>query len=190
MKIALFGGAFDPPHLGHAQVANFLVTQKIVAQVWYVPTGVHDFAKQMAPAEHRQAMLELILTPATKIETSELTRPGVSHSYQTLKLAQAQYPTHQFSWVIGADNLAKFHLWQDYQKILAEFPVWVYPRTGHELTPLYPGMTVIRGCPQIDISSTLVKQTIAQGKSLTGLIDPAVINYLNYHQLYQPSEGQ
>ena len=189
MKVCLFGGAFDPPHLGHQTVAAELITRGYADEVWFVPTKIHSFGKVMTAPEHRLAMLALIQTPQTKIETYELEQSGVSYTFNTLEALAEKYPEHQFSWVIGSDNLAKFHTWgdaqgRDYQQLLAAFPFYIYPRHGSAFEPLYPGMTALRELPEITVSSTQVRSLVAKNQSLTGFVQPAVADYINSHQLY------
>jgi nicotinate-nucleotide adenylyltransferase len=189
MKICLFGGAFDPPHLGHQTVAAELIARGLADQIWFVPTKIHSFGKVMTDEQHRLALLQLIQTQQTRIETYELEQAGVSYSFNTLEALAKKHPEHQFSWVIGSDNLAKFHEWGDaqgrnYQQLLAAFPFYVYPRHGFPFDPLYPGMTALKELPEITVSSTQVRERVVQNQSLTGFVDPAVANYINKHQLY------
>ena len=93
MNIVLFGGAFDPPHLGHQHITQSLLDQKIADEVWYVPTKEHPFSKPMTPAKHRLAMLELIVTdPRIKIEEYELDKEGISYSRDTLDFLSQSHP--------------------------------------------------------------------------------------------------
>lgn len=191
MKIALFGGAFDPPHLGHRQVVASLLEQNLVSEVWLVPTGIHDFNKQMLPSKHRLKMLELLLAafPASlqkkvRIELCELNRPGVSHTIDTLDQLAQQHSTHQFSWVIGSDNLEKFHLWERYQQILAKYLVYVYPRVSFAMNPLYTGMVPLVGVEQVRVSSTEIKQKVKEKLSIEGLLPSTILQYITDNQLY------
>lgn len=190
MKICLFGGAFDPPHLGHQRIAAELIKQEIADEVWFVPVKKHSFGKAMTDSQYRLAMLQLIQLPQTKIETYELEQIGVNYTFNTLEALAARYPEHTFSWVIGSDNLEKFHLWSDangrtYQDLLRAFPFYVYPRQGFPFEPLYPGMTALTQLPEITVSSTEVRLRLKQHQSLTGFVTPAVANYINTNQLYQ-----
>lgn len=189
MKICLFGGAFDPPHLGHQTVAAELIKRTFADEVWFVPTKIHSFGKLMTAADKRVAMLSLIQLPQTRIETFELEQTGVSYTFTTLEAMAKKYPEHHFSWVIGSDNLAQFHQWGDgsgreYSQLLAAFPFYVYPRQGFPFQPLYPGMTALRDLPEITVSSTEVRRRVAANQNLAGIVSPAVANYINSHQLY------
>ena len=196
MKIAVFGGAFDPPHKGHELVATTLITKQLADQVWFVPTKTHAFGKLMTPAQDRVKLLEIMLAENPQmhnlwhINSSELTQPGVSYTFQTLDRLSAEYPQHQFSFVIGSDNLLDLHKWGDakgrsFLEMLAAYPFWVYPRTGYPLAPLYPGIEVITEVPQIGTSSTQVRELIRQKNQITYLVNPAIADYIFQHNLYQ-----
>jgi nicotinate-nucleotide adenylyltransferase len=190
MRVMLFGGAFDPPHLGHQQIATGILQQGIADAVWYVPVHIHSFAKNMSEAQHRLALLELIQQPGTRIETYELNESTTNYTFNTLDALSAQYPEHTFSWVIGTDNLAQFHLWGDrngrtYTEMLAKYPFYVYPRHGYPFQPLYAGMTALTNLPEINVSSSQVRELLQSGKSISDLVTPAVAAYIQKYQLYQ-----
>ena len=189
MRIVLFGGAFDTPHLGHQQIAAHLVESNLADEVWFVPVKIHSFAKDMTVSDHRLAMLQLIQIPKTKIETYELAQTDTNFTFNTLDGVAAKYPEHEFSWVIGSDNLAKFHLWgdktgRDFKQLLASYKFYVYPRHGFAFEPLYPGMIALENFPEVEVSSTQVRQLVAEVKSLTGFVTPAVADYIKINQLY------
>ncbi|NCN45232.1 MAG: nicotinate (nicotinamide) nucleotide adenylyltransferase [Candidatus Pacebacteria bacterium CG10_big_fil_rev_8_21_14_0_10_36_11] len=192
MQIMLFGGAFDPPHLGHQYITKNILDQNIADQVWYVPAKNHPFAKNMSPAKDRLAMLQFLVAQdsRTRIETYELDKEGVSYSYQTLKALSAKYPEHEFSWLIGSDNLAKFHLWGDgnggdYRIMLGKYKFYVYPRKNFSFSPLYDNMFPLKNMQEIEISSTLIRNQCLNDSTIDKLVDPAVVEYIKNNQLYQ-----
>ncbi|MFH2118394.1 MAG: nicotinate (nicotinamide) nucleotide adenylyltransferase [Candidatus Paceibacterota bacterium] len=190
MKIVLFGGAFDPPHLGHQHVAQELLDQKIADEVWYVPAREHPFSKPMSLAKHRLAMLELVIDdPRIKIEKYELEKEGVSYSRATLDYLASKYPQHHFAWIIGSDNLPDFHKWfdgqgRDYQDLLEHYHFYVYPRKNFPLEPLYKNMTPLEEMKEVEISSTTVRQSIKANQSIEDLVDFSVSEYIHTHHLY------
>ena len=193
MNISLFGGAFDPPHLGHQQVIKHLLTNGLADQVWLVPTGVHDFDKQMSPAADRTTMLKLLKQylddeykwgEQVKLELCELNRAGVSQTYDTLIQLKEQHPSHDFTWVIGSDNLGKFHLWQHYDSILSEFGVYVYPRPGFEMKPIYQGMMSLNPADKIQAASTEIRQAVKQGGDWQQAVIPEIAEYIKENRLY------
>jgi nicotinate-nucleotide adenylyltransferase len=190
MNIILFGGAFDPPHLGHQAVSRALLNQGIADQVWYVPAKEHPFSKPMNKPKHRLAMLKLIIDdPRLKIEQYELGKEGVSYSRDTLDFLSAKYPQHTFSWVIGSDNLRDFHKWgdsqgRDYLDLLKHYRFYVYPRKDFPFKPLYEQMIPLKNVKEVAISSTEIRQKVKTGQSVTDLINPSVASYIIQQKLY------
>ncbi len=186
MKIALFGGAFDPPHRGHQRVARSLVEQKIVDEVWFVPVKRHPFDKQLSADKHRVAMLKLIIEPIfqQKIETYELDHSQKSYSFLTLKHFQKTFPHHSFRWVIGADNVENFSKWFKYKELLEEFPVYIYPRDRVKLTQLSRGMVWLDQVVPITVASSDIREKVKRKESITELVDPEVERYIKENQLY------
>lgn len=189
MKVILFGGAFDPPHVGHLSVVQNVLAQHVADEVWYVPVRQHSFQKVMSAPADRLAMLQLLLTPGCRIETYELETTGVNYTFNTLDALSAKYPEHQFSWLIGSDNLASFHKWgdaygRDFRQLLATYPFYVYPRAGSPFEPLYAGMTPLKGMPVVTVSSTEVRKAIATGQPIDDLVPTAIVQYIQKHSLY------
>lgn len=190
MKIALFGASFDPPHLAHRTIAEQLLDQKIVDQVWLVPVKEHPFGKKLAPEEARLKMLEMMVTGMNRptqvqINDYELRENHASISFITLTKLSQQFPEHIFSWVIGSDNVEHFAKWDSYQEMLRLFPFYVYPRKGSDQVQLLPGMKWIEQVPEVDISSTLIREKVLAGESLLGLVEPDVASYIKANHFYQ-----
>jgi len=198
MKIIVFGGTFNPPHLGHQlmieQVLGKSIANLVFDQLWLLPVGQHSFAKQFVSNEHRLAMLELIkqaiyeknpvLQDKIFIEKYELERAEESQTFATLEALSKQYPQHQFSFLIGSDNLEKFHLWHDYQLMLSKYPFYVYPRIDFAFQPLYEGMIALDGFPKMQVSSTQVREAFTNKTSLDGLLNVKVIEYIKDNKLF------
>ena len=129
-------------------------------------------------------MLELLQTQHTRVEIAELEQTTTNYSYQTLTALAEKHPEHTFSFVIGSDNLKKFHLWDEYQKLVADFPFFVYPRAGYPLDPLYRNMKVIPEVRPVQVSSTQVRERVVAGKSISDLVHPFVERYIQDNNLY------
>src|SRR5258708_37454252 len=108
MQIALRGASFDPPHLAHQQIAQYLREQKLVDEVRLVPAREHPFGKPLSPAAARLEMCQLL---GVKIETYELDQDELSYSYKTIQALAEKVPENSFQWVIGSDNLISFNKW-------------------------------------------------------------------------------
>lgn len=189
MQIALFGGAFDPPHKGHHQVTRTLLDRKIVDEVRYVPVHQHPFGKKITANAHRLAMLQLIIDadPRIKIENYELSKAGPSYTIDTLRHFHSTQPEHTWSFVIGSDNLPQFNLWDDYLEIVRDYTVYVYPREGSPFEPLLPGMVPLTDFPTVTACSTQIRAWLAAGEPIAGLadqVDQPVLEYIQLHRLY------
>ncbi|HPS40398.1 MAG TPA: nicotinate (nicotinamide) nucleotide adenylyltransferase [Candidatus Woesebacteria bacterium] len=199
MKILIFGGTFNPPHLGHQAMIEQVLSKPlndgtIFAQIWLLPVGKHSFAKSFVSNEHRLAMLKLMINsiiakkPLLKdkilIEKYELEHDGESQTFLTLEALAKQHPDCQFSFLIGADNLAQFHLWQNYELMLKKYPFYVYPRLGFSFSPLRQGMITLDNFPQLDVSSTEVRKAFANRTSLNDLLDAKVHYYIKKNNLF------
>jgi len=182
MRIALFGGSFDPPHLGHKTVANTVVAKKIADQVWFVPCANHPFAKELSSANHRLAMLQLLGN--YQIYAYEIEKDTKSYSIETLEHAAAEFPQHTFVWLMGSDQLKDFHKWNRYEDIVNKFGVLVYPRKGYALEPLIPGMKALHEVPEVGTSSTEIRNAVKEQKSLESLTLPTIARYIEEHGLY------
>jgi nicotinate-nucleotide adenylyltransferase len=193
--IALFGGSFDPPHLAHQTIPIFLLENKLVDQVWYVPVKHHPFGKTVSSDIDRVEMLKKTIDVivaahpefASKmcIEMWELEQDGTSFTIETLTEMKKKHSEYTFRWVIGTDNLSKFNHWQAYQEILNQFGVLVYPRAGYPSESLLPGMVFLKDAPEVKVSSTEIRQRIAFGQSVEEFISPEVENYIEAHKLFK-----
>ncbi|HYD34683.1 MAG TPA: nicotinate (nicotinamide) nucleotide adenylyltransferase [Vitreimonas sp.] len=194
MQIVLFGGSFDPPHLGHFQVTEQLLDQKVADEVWYVPVKQHHFGKQMNAVEHRLAMLDEVVAAhqeqwpeQVKIEPYELQQEGINYTYDTLEFVSQRSPEHTFSFVIGSDNLAGFHRWLAVHEMLLKYRFYVYPREGFPMEPLYENMVPLNTFPSVRVSSTEIRERLSSFQSISELVLPAVDQYIRDHQLYVSS---
>lgn len=185
----LFGGSFDPPHIGHAAVASAVLRARLADEVWFVPCGAHPFGRSLSPAEHRVAMTQLIVQPGTAVCTFETDKTEPSYSVDTLATLSALHPQRTFSWLMGSDQLHAFDEWKDFERLLATWRVYVYPRKGYPLEPLYQGMTPLVSMREIDVSSTIVRKRLEAGEEAGSAIEREVAAYIGSHRLYHPSHA-
>lgn len=187
MNIAILGGSFDPPHIGHLLVALQVVELTDTDQVWLVPCHTHPFDKQMSPAKTRLEMTLLMESEVIKINDYESTQKQVSYSIDTLKAFSELYKNHKFSWIIGSDQVKDFHKWKDWQKIIEDFGLIVFPRGTEKYdASIPPSMKVISADETIvtSISSSIVRQRVKKHQSIIHLVTPEVASYITSHTLY------
>lgn len=184
MKIAVFGGAFDPPHLGHLQVARTILEHSYADEVWFLPVKDHPFEKKMSSDADRAAMVRLMLEPGMRLELLELSSHEKNYTLVSLRLLQKQYPEHTFLFIVGSDNISEFHRWYHYDELIQEFQVWVYPRAGSSMEGLLPGMHILDHAEPVQVSSTEIRERCKQGASIAGLVSDSVAEYIDKRGLY------
>lgn len=138
MVIGLFGGSFNPPHEGHVLVADIAMRRLGLDQLWWMVTPGNPLKdnNHLAPLADRLALSEAITTdPRIKVTAFEKTL-GVNYTARVLAHVKARNPHVHFIWIMGADNLASFHKWQDWQTIAKTFPIAVIDRPGATLSYL------------------------------------------------------
>jgi nicotinate-nucleotide adenylyltransferase len=190
MKIALYSGSFNPVHIGHTKLAACLIETHLVDEVWFVVSPCNPLKNQNVLLDEYLRLDMLILavrdTPVFKASDVEFTMPVPSYTIDTLNKLTAEYPDHQFSLIIGSDNALVFDKWKNYSEILNRFPVYVYPRRSYdfsEVAALYPQMQLLE-TPYFDISSTQIRESIAQKKDVTQWLHPQVLNFILENNLY------
>jgi nicotinate-nucleotide adenylyltransferase len=200
MRITLFGAAFNPPHLGHQQIVVSLIKERLTDAVWLVPVKEHPFGKRLAPAADRLAMTQLLTNSiqaklsevgghtdgnTVRVETFELDEAGISYSFRTLVALTERHPEHQFSFVIGSDNLSTFHKWDQYEAMLAQFPFFVYPRHGFSFDPLLVGMTPMLNMAEVRVSSTQIREKLKTNETIDTLVPTMIAEYIRDRNLYR-----
>lgn len=189
MHVALLGGAFDPPHVGHVLMAQQLLDFMPVDEVWLLPNFSQSApVKATTAVEHRVAMTRLLETPKIRVSTIELDH---KLSGETIEIVPHLPREHEFFFVIGSDLLPGFTQWKDYEQLLAALPFWVFPRAGHPSEPIHKGMMVIEHELLVvtNISSTIIRDRVARGFSIDELIPQGIGDYIQRHGLYGSSKG-
>ena len=189
MKIGIFSGSFNPIHLGHTRLAAFIRQQAGLDEVWLMvsPNNPLKAASGLMDEKMRYHLAELATAELEGIRPSdfEFHLPRPSYTINTLEQLTAAYPQHQFSLIIGSDNMAIFHKWKDWQRILALYPIIVYPREGDDLAALkqlYPMMHVIEGAPLLNISATEIRAHLQDDTLLREWLHPDVATCLRMHK--------
>jgi nicotinate-nucleotide adenylyltransferase len=177
--IAVYGGSFDPPHIGHVLVCAYVLAAQPVERLLVVPVGTHPFAKRLAPFEDRLHMCELALGDLRRIEISPIERelPGPSLTLRTLECLQDRYPGSRLRLVIGSDLVPETPTWFDYERVCEIAPPIVVPRAGYA-SPEAEGPALP------DINSTDLRSRLRVGLPTSGLLSPSVADYAMQRKLY------
>ena len=190
MKIGLFFGSFNPVHIGHMIIANYMATQTDLDKVWMVvsPQNPHKKKSSLARDHDRLHLVRLAIDDNPKLKASdiEFNLPKPSYTIDTLTYLNEQYPKHQFSLIMGGDNLGTFHKWKNFELILRDYEVYVYQRPEYELGALseHPAVKIFEA-PLMQISASYIRKCIKEKKSVQYLVPEVVFEYIEGSSLYR-----
>ena len=190
MKIGLFFGSFNPIHIGHLIIANTIYEYSDLNEIWFVvsPQNPHKRdSKSLIHEFDRLDMVELAIEdqPNFKAMDIEFRMPKPNYTIDTLTYLQEKYPDHQFSLIIGEDNLNSFTSWKNYQIILDHYGLIVYPRPNSRLSEVinHPNVKLIEA-PRMDISASFIRKCIRDNKSVRYLVPEKVLQFIRDRKLY------
>lgn len=192
MKIGLFFGSFNPIHIGHIIIANHLIENSSLEKIWFVVTPHNPFKdkKTLAANHHRLEMAEIALKDYENLQECdiEFSLPQPNYTIDTLIYLEERYKNHQFSLIMGEDNLKNLHKWKNYEIILKKYPIFVYPRLSKdENAPDFVKNHEnihFTNAPIIEISSTFIREQIKNKKNIIPLISKEVFHYIDSLNLY------
>ena len=183
MKIGLLFGSFNPIHIGHLILANYMAENSDLDRVWFVVSPQNPFKKSASLLHHqdRYDLVYLAIGDNYKLQPCniEFTLPVPSYTVDTLTYLHEKYPEHEFSLILGQDNLVTFHKWKNYERILEYYSLYVYPRSGCAASPLedHPKVKFTKA-PLLDISATFIRDLVREGKSIKYLVPEVVEEYI------------
>ncbi|GAB6933975.1 nicotinate-nucleotide adenylyltransferase [Calditerricola satsumensis] len=188
MKVGLFGGTFDPPHVAHLAAAERVRDELALDEVWFVVAGQppHKMRDAVSPAHHRLRMVELAVAdhPAFRVCDIELRRPGPSYTVDTVRALRRQHPDAEFYFIVGADMAADLPNWRaiDELKTLVRFVALGRPGYARPVLPGIPLHWV--DMPLLALSATELRRWIRAGRSVRYLVPEAVRQYMEAHEVY------
>jgi nicotinate-nucleotide adenylyltransferase len=202
MKIGLYFGTFNPIHVGHLIIANHMAENSDLDQVWLVVTPHNPFKKKSTLLDdyHRLQMAHLATEDFPKLKPSDiefkLSQPN--YTVNTLVHLEDKYPNYEFSLIMGKDNLTSLSKWKNFEVILQNHAIYVYPRieakdrTGEVLSSEsessdlknHPKVHLI-DAPIVEISSTFIRKSIKEGKNIQPLLPTKVWEYIDHNNFYK-----
>lgn len=189
-RVAVFGGSFDPVHVGHAALANLIAQEPDVDRVIMMVSPANPLkpGSRFASDADRLAMVARVAETLDNVEEGdlELTLPHPSYSIKTLDELKRRNPQNEYRLVIGADNWLIFNQWRDAQRIIDEYGVLIYPRPGYDIKQeeLPRNVRYLNDYPTFGISSTMIRERIKKGCDVTYLVPPAAASYISEKDLY------
>ncbi|AEE19227.1 nicotinate (nicotinamide) nucleotide adenylyltransferase [Dokdonia sp. 4H-3-7-5] len=192
MKIGLYFGTFNPIHVGHLAIANHMAEYSDLDKIWMVITPHNPFKKKSSLLDnnHRYQMVLEALETYDKIEPSniEFNLPQPNYTVNTLAHLEEKYPKHEFCLIMGEDNLKSLHKWKNYEVILERHDIYVYPRIseGTVETQFDNHLKIHKvDAPIMEISSTMIRKAIKDGKNIRPLLPPEVHTYIDQMNFYK-----
>ena len=187
MKIGIYPGSFDPIHLGHIKIVNKILQDKIVDKVLIVPTGDYWTKNVVASLQDRINMVKLFANENILVEEKD---NSIKATYDFLKAKEKEYKNDEIWLILGGDNLENLHKWINYMKLI-EYPFIVIKRNGFNekyiekrFNSMYKRNFKILDIPNIDISSTYIRENINNKEVLNDVLDPEVLKYIRNNHIY------
>lgn len=198
-KVGLYFGSFNPIHIGHIILADFIAQENIVDEVWFVvsPHNPHKKKNNLLDEVHRMSMVRIAVedNPLLYASDIEYSLPRPSYTSYTLAALKEKYPDYSFALIMGEDNLRTFHKWKNFEHILENHSILVYPRVA-TLQELEQGVEKTNGleqhkhvqvldAPLMKISSSFIRNQIQKGRSVRYLMPPKVFTFLDEMNFYK-----
>lgn len=188
-RIGLFFGSFNPIHVGHLVIGNYMANYTDLDEVWFVVSPQSPFKKKasLASSYDRLEMVELAIAGVDRLRASDIEfhLPIPSYTIDTLTYLHERHPSYSFSLIMGEDNLENFKKWKNADVLLSNYSIHVYPRPGYRATDLrtHPKVTITES-PLMEISSTFIRKAISEDKSIDYLVPQTVKEYIDQKALY------
>ena len=188
-RVGLFFGSFNPVHIGHLVIANYMANFTELEEVWFVVSPQNPFKekKSLGNMYDRLEMVNLAIENSDKLLASDIEfhLPQPSYTIDTLTHLSERYPNHEFVLIMGEDNLAGLHKWKNADILLRDYKIAVYPRPGYDGGKLkkHPSVTVT-DTPLMELSSTFIRKAIKERKNIQFFTPEKVLDFIDKKGLY------
>lgn len=192
--VGLFFGSFNPIHIGHLILANYILEFSDIGELWFVVSPQNPFKdkKSLLEDHHRLEMVRLAIDkyPKMRVSDIEFDMPKPSYTVDTLAYLKEKYPDRDFFLIMGEDNLSGLHRWKNAEVLVRENGILVYPRyTDAPAAPQHPMLKdaniVKLQAPRIELSATQIREMIREGKNVRPMLPAEVYDYLEGSYLYK-----
>lgn len=191
MEIGLYFGSFNPIHVGHVVIANYILETTAIDELWFVISPQNPLKEKSTLLDdyQRLRMVELAVDdfPHLRASSVEFSLPQPSYTIQTLAHLCDKYPHHTFSLIMGGDNIQSIHKWKNYQRIIENYKIYVYPRPEFVMPPDLEGNPNIEivNAPLMEISSSMIREWIKQRRNVQGFMPSSAWQYLDEMNFYK-----
>jgi nicotinate-nucleotide adenylyltransferase len=178
MKIGLYFGSFNPVHTGHLIIANHILNETFLDKVWFIVSPQNPFKTNASLLNEydRLHLLKLATEDDTRIKVSdiEFALPKPSYTSVTLSHLHERYPGHEFSIIMGSDSFQNLHKWKNFEFIIKNYAIYVYPRAGFQVDNQIKAKLTIVDAPILQLSATQIRQLLTEGKSIRYMVPDKV----------------
>jgi nicotinate-nucleotide adenylyltransferase len=190
MKIGLFFGSFNPIHVGHMAIAQYMLEHTDIDKIWFVVSPQNPFKTKstLLDQQHRLVLVRIATEDYPKLTASniEFCLPIPSYTVDTLAHLRENYPEEDFALIMGQDNLNNFHKWKNYEAILELHDVYVYPRPKAKGCQLenHPKIHLTQA-PMMDISAKFIRKCVQENKAVSYFLPPKIMKYIDEMNFYK-----
>ena len=189
MKIGLFFGSFNPMHVGHKIIASYMTEFSDLDKVIFVVSPQSPLKKKesLLDQHHRLMIIKMEVEDNSKLQVSdiEFSMPQPSYTIDTLVRLKEQHVENEYALIMGADNLQNFHKWKNYEQILEDYSVYVFPRPGFEINGNHENIHIVKNGPEMNISSSFIRNSIKEGKDISYLMTKKAWKYTDDMNFYK-----
>ncbi|WP_319592093.1 nicotinate (nicotinamide) nucleotide adenylyltransferase [uncultured Draconibacterium sp.] len=191
LKVGLYFGSYNPIHIGHLAIANYMVEYTDIDQLWFVVSPQNPLKKKNNLLDDYQR-LELVHRAVDgddrfRASNIEFSLPKPSYTVDTLAYLKDQHPNYHFKILMGSDNLENFHKWKNYETIIEDYGIIVYPRPGFDpqKVQVEKNITLAKDAPLMEISSSFIRKAIQEGKDVRHFLPQKSWEYLEEMNFYR-----
>jgi len=187
-KIGLLFGSFNPIHIGHTAVANYIIEYSDLSEIWFIISPQNPFKKDenLINEHFRFEMTKIAISAEPRFKASyiEFNLPKPSFTINTLRELNKLFPSFTFVLIMGSDNIINLHKWKDADIIIGNYEIIVYPRPKFSVSNAdLPPKTTLINAPLFDISSTFIRQSLKVGKKINYFVPTGVYNYIKTNNI-------
>lgn len=188
MNIGLYFGSFNPIHVGHLIIANHVVNNCELDQIWFVISPQNPLKKEgsLLNEHHRKHLIDLSIEGEKKLQTSnvEFKLPKPSYTIDTMTYLSEKYPQHAFSIIMGSDSFTNIKRWKNYEVLLKNYEIYIYERPGFKVKDTHGAKLTLLKAPLLEISSTHIRELVHSNKSIRFLVPDVVKEEIEKHRYY------
>lgn len=189
MKIGLYFGSFNPIHVAHLIIANYILNETDLEKIWFVVSPQNPFKSEsgLLNEYHRLHLVKLAIEGDNRIKASdiEFLLPKPSYTVNTLAYLAEKYPEHEFCIIMGSDSFQNLTKWKNYEVIVKGYKIYVYKRSGFEVSNTIQANVEVLDAPLLQISATQIRKYAKKGKSLRYMVPDKVLDEIEKGGYYK-----